>query len=221
MTSASLLRLGALCALAAATFPMSASGADPISLVGQGGKVVLGEVETLDEFNQPFTVNYFVDVLDPAAEVAAFAVSTDFKVSTRSEGGGVRTTFPGWNGYAITRETWDSGSQFTINGATTVTTNSLGPAASLFGNDQRIVIYYLETGGVTIFDHGASANDQDPETWDPVTNNVFQIDGRSRSEFIALGLNGQVIDFSSQIPEPSAVVLGTLACLGLLRRRRR
>lgn len=201
----------------------------PTTLVGNTGKVTVGEIEAEVEFGGqlfPAYVAYFLDVLDPSTEVAAFAVSGDVYYFESFPGArpSAVTSFAGWSAIALRRNDWNSGYEFSIGGTTTMTTNSLGTAASLFGHDRAISLYYLSDGGNTIFDDGSNANDQDAEAWeieDPADASPlrFWATTQRRSEFVALDINGQVIDFS--IPEPSTLAMMMFVVLSLTKRQTR
>jgi hypothetical protein len=185
--------------------------ADPVTLIGKNGKVNIGEIGFTGDFGP--SVAYFVDVLDPTTEVAAFAVSSGIPFSREPR---VSTTFPNWNQVKLHPADWDSGREFSIGGTTLVTTSSLGSASSLFGDDDVIAIFYLAQGSNVISDRANGANDQDPDAWILGTQQFATL-ADSRSAFIALDINGQVIDYS--VPEPSSLALGTIMSLGLLLRR--
>jgi hypothetical protein len=176
-------------------------------LVGQQGKVVVGELTP----GRVYPIGYFVDVLDATTEVAAMAVSVG------ATNGNAFENLSGWTNAVLTPAEWNTGFLFSIEG-TSVSTNSLGTANSIFGSDPAIVLYWLSTGTNVIFDNGTTSNDHDQATWDVATE-YFGFSPTRRSEFIALDINGQIIDYS--VPEPATLLLvGLAAGVGCLVRRR-
>ena len=146
--------------------------------------------------------------------VAAFAVSNG--------GGSSPTSFTsrsGWSSLVLDSAAWDGAGTDIIGASSDVSFNTaaIGLYSSIFGDNPLISIYWHDLNtGIKI---------------DEASDEIFQFHffPNSSSEFIALTVNGTVVDSSSEVvsaattPEPSTFALAALGLLslGMVRRRRR
>lgn len=150
------------------------------TLVGVNGLVVIGE------FGDASTGYYRVDVTDGVA-LAGFAVSTEAIDAT--------TPRAGWSALNLSSGEWD--------------TLGLGSFSSFFGAGETRVNYYFLSGvGAPLSD--TDDQDQIPPgsgSWDALEIPEFLFGSSAASDFVALGKDGVVVDYSRQrtgVPDASS-----------------
>ncbi|MEW6991240.1 PEP-CTERM sorting domain-containing protein [Colwelliaceae bacterium 6441] len=186
------------------------------TLEGQHGLINVNE-NPYDDMLLGSGINYSLDILDEnsSLNIVAFAVSNSSYASS------LTTNRTGWTASRISKGQWDAG--FTINAFhNDLTTNNLGSFTSLFGEDYDVNIFMMPASN----DNNSiiAASDE--------AFQFTQISGIGWSDFIAIDINGAMVDHSRafpsegdngavDVPEPSTLVLFGAAMFGLNMRRKK
>jgi hypothetical protein len=184
-------------------------------MTSANGNVVIGE---FTNNSNPNDVGYEVD-LSSSTQIHLFAVSHG------ESDPGLVSKPSGWTFANVAKADWADQEFGRIQGA------SLGSFESLFGTaDTHVIVFTApdrmldgknspgimsDSGGGKI----SNITDVNEANWcDPAFLPRFARGGLFDSEFIAVSTAGTII--AQSIPEPSCALLGSLAAIALLRRRR-